>query len=387
MIDVKLKEYATDRQAEYIDAVNKHGSNTRAAKALGIGRRAVDTGILSVKKKAASSGYAPDNDFTNPTAPGFGIKRVSTNYNEDGQINQQWVIQEQNKENQQEAFKEYMAGFLEDVKGKAKKTVKPKLKHDKDLMSMIVIGDAHVGMYAWHEETGKTDFDTNIACRDMRAAIDDLVERSPNAETGVLVDVGDFMHANTSDNATAKGTALDVDTRFPRILRAAGMVMRYCIDKMLTKYKNVVVIIAKGNHNPEPAVAVALMLNFYYDKEPRVDVKDTIGMFHYLEWGRHLIGVNHGDKIKPARLVSVMARDQAEAWGRTRFRRWITGHIHHERVIEHDGCTVESFNTLAPPDAWHSGAGYGASQSMSLITLHKTKGRHSRHIYDLPEGE
>jgi len=384
MIDPKLKEWATDQQSRYIDAYNKHKSYGSAARSLGIGRQALTRGLKSVQKKAALAGYAPDNDMTHTTPPGFGVKGVSTLYGRDGDITAQWVKTDRDKEEQAEAFNEFIEGLCSGIKGNAKPVKVTKQKYDKDLMSLIIFGDAHLGMYAWGEETLSQDFDTDIACMDIRNAIDNMIARAPNAETGVLVDVGDFMHANTSTNHTAAGTPVDVDTRHARVLKSAGMVMRYCIGQMLLKYKYVKVVVAKGNHNPEPAVAVALMLQFFYDKEKRVEVLDTIGHHHYIEFGDWLLGVNHGDKIKPQQLVAMMARDH-KSWSKCRFRLWITGHIHHEKVIEINGCTVASFNTLAPVDAWHASMGYGARQASTLVTIHKTKGKHSTIEYDLPD--
>jgi hypothetical protein len=336
-----------------------------------------------IKVKGARRGVSPSHDMTKPCPDGFTVKGTSTLYDAEGNVSIQWVKTQADREKQTEAFTEFIEGLSEGIKGKAKPIKATKTKYDPDLMSLIIFGDAHLGMYAWQEETLNRDFDTDIACREMREAIDNMIARAPNAETGVLVDVGDFMHMNTSANLTAKGTPVDVDTRFQRVLKAAGMVMRYCIDQMLKKYKYVKVVVAKGNHNPEPAVAVSLMLQFYYDKEKRVEVLDTIGHHHYLEFGDWLLGVNHGDKIKPQKLVAMMARDH-KSWSRCRFRLWIIGHIHHERVIEIDGCTVASFNTLAPSDAWHASMGYGSRQSATLITIHKTKGKHSTIEYDLP---
>jgi hypothetical protein len=54
MIDVQLASYATVRQLEYLEAIEQHGSNQKAAKALGVGRRVVDKAIESLKAKAAS---------------------------------------------------------------------------------------------------------------------------------------------------------------------------------------------------------------------------------------------------------------------------------------------------------------------------------------------
>jgi len=71
-------------------------------------------------------------------------------------------------------------------------------------MSGIFIGDAHIGMYAYAPETKHSDFNTDIAAQGLRDAIDDLIARSPDAETGLLCDVGDFMHMNSSLYTTLK---------------------------------------------------------------------------------------------------------------------------------------------------------------------------------------
>ena len=49
-----------------------------------------------------------------------------------------------------------------------------------------------------------------------------------------------------------KGAALETG------MRAAAEVMMYSIDKMLGKFKKVVVVVSRGNHNPDAAVAVQI---------------------------------------------------------------------------------------------------------------------------------
>ena len=384
LIDPNLEQYATPKQWEYYCAWEETGSSHKAAKALGVSQSGVVRAAAALRKTAARRGYAPGNDFTHQTAPGFTIKRVSSYYKgKEGDPNQ-WVIQEQEKAAQAEKLKDFAEGLIET---QAVKTKKPKGYASKDLLPSLIIGDAHIGMLAWRRETGGHDFDANTAVKDLIEAAEHLIAAAPPAENALLVDVGDFLHIDDFKSMTPNDTLLDSDSRYPRLLKMAGMVMRHIINRMLRKFKNVTVIIARGNHNPSSAVAVALMLDFFYDKEPRVTVLETAGTFHYMEFGNHLIGVNHGDKIKAARLVSLMARDKPKEWGRTKFRHWWVGHIHHKKAEEIDGCVVESFNTLAPRDAWHAANGYGAGQAMELITLHKEKGQHSRSIYNLPDKE
>jgi hypothetical protein len=106
------------------------------------------------------------------------------------------------------------------------------------------------------------------------------------------------------------------------------------------------------------APAIELMLSFYYEKEPRVNILETIGHYHYVEYGKWLIGVTHGNNQKADALAGSMPRDMAQAWGRTTHRLWATGHYHKEAVKTFPGVKHKVFAALPPPDAWHSSHGF-----------------------------
>lgn len=372
----------TENQREIYAAYGETGSVNATAKKTGKDSGTVSKLIRAVQARAGRAGYSSMIDATRHIPSSESVKgRSILTKDDDG--NAIWIKTEKSQEEQKKAFAEYIKGLTQDIKP-AKKSAAAKGKHASDLMSAIFIGDAHIGMYAWGTETKHSDFNTDIAAQGLRDAIDDLIERSPQAETLLLVDVGDFMHANSSHAKTWKGTDVDVDTRYSRVLRTAGTVMNYAVSQALKKFKKVVVVIARGNHNEDPAVAVQEITKAWWRNEPRVDVLDTDGRFHYLEWGNWLIGVNHGDKLKPQKLVNVMARDQAAAWGRTSHRMWACGHFHHEQVMEMDGCTVHRFGALPPPDAWHASMGYGGDGQMQMMVFKKGGGKHSTLIYDLP---
>ena len=77
---------ATERQAEICQAVINHGSNNKAAKALGLDRRTVDRTLRGIEGRAASKAVAPHRNVDNETMEGFEAKRVSTAFNSDGDI-------------------------------------------------------------------------------------------------------------------------------------------------------------------------------------------------------------------------------------------------------------------------------------------------------------
>jgi predicted phosphodiesterase len=218
----------------------------------------------------------------------------------------------------------------------------------------------------------------------MLDAINYLVELSAPCEHSLLINVGDFIHANGSNGTTFAGTKLDVDTRIEVVLETAAQTFIFAIDKMLSKHKNVTVIMARGNHDSDTAIALALILKFYYTKEKRVTILDPHGFFHTLQFGKNLIAVHHGDKVKAEKLGAILPKMLPEQWSSTVYRKWIVGHIHHQNSIEtSNGCFVEAMGTLSPPDSWHAGAGYGASSVMNQITFHKDGGEAIRHVYQI----
>jgi hypothetical protein len=376
----------TDHQRKCLEAWIETGTAAAAAKKLGLEFPETIVSMKSkVAKRAALGGVFPDYDMSSKVAPGFQLNRGYSMLTKTPDGEPIWLKASPDKLALEKQLEGFVDNLILDI-NPAKK--KPKLKKtdkfDKNLMAGIFIGDSHYGMYAHGQETKHSNFDSQTAYDNMTAAIDDLVERAPQCETGLLVDVGDYTHSNSSLNATFAGTPVDVDTRHGRTMDVAAMGMRHGIEAMLGKFKKVVVVIARGNHNPDVALAIQRILAAFYHNEPRVTILDTHGYFHYLEWGEWLIGINHGDKMKPEKLVTVMARDMAEAWGRTTSRMWALGHFHHQDVKELDGCYVQKFAALPPPDSWHASNGYSSIQAMQMVVFKREGGRHSTLIYELP---
>jgi hypothetical protein len=294
-----------------------------------------------------------------------------------------WNKTETGKSDPAEALRQFVEGLKDEIVP-VKPTKAAALKYRSDLMPSIFIGDAHIGMRAHGKETKHHNFDTEIATAQLRDAVDYLTQRAEPAEVGLLVDVGDYTHADSHKNTTTEGTPLDVDTRHRSTMYQAAMTMRYMIGKMLDKCKTVHVVIARGNHNDNVAPAIELMLTFFYENEPRVKVLPTIGHYHYIEYGNWLIGVTHGNNQKAEALAGSMARDMAQAWGRTTHRLWATGHYHKDAVKTLPGVKHKVFAALPPPDAWHASHGFSGDGEMEMWTFRKKGGVHSTHIYNIP---
>jgi len=175
------------------------------------------------------------------------------------------------------------------------------------------------------------------------------------------------------------GHHLDADSRYAKMVHVAIKVMRQCIESALLKHRNVRVINLIGNHDETGALWLSAALAHMYEAEPRVMVDTSPSVFAYFEFGANLVGCHHGHTCKADKLPGVMAADRPEAWGRTKHRYWWMGHVHHQQVKEHPGCVVESFNTLAPNDAYAAAGGWRSREMMKCIVLHRLHGEVARH--------
>ena len=377
MIDHKLKQWATARQCEIIDAVNTEGSGRKAAIYLGVDKSYVNRSIKAVQKRAAMAGYSPDHNLTHAVPDGFRLKGASTLYNADGEVTAQWVKSAVDQQRQQEIIKETISAFTGEIE--PRKPVKSPAVTNQDILTAYLIGDAHIGMLAWGEETGE-DFDSAIASRDILAAADRLIEATPQANECLVVQLGDFYHADDSSSLTpGHHNRVDVDSRFPKVIRTGIQVMRGFIDAALKKHNLVRVRNVAGNHDPHAYITLNEALKGYYSKEPRVIIEDSPKPFYFYRFGTNLIGITHGHAPKPEKLPGLLAVSSGEDWGQCEFKYIWHGHIHNKRVFEDLGVLVESFRTLAGKDAWHVEQGYHSGREMQAIILHKDFGEVERH--------
>jgi len=359
---------------EVIAALRKHDNNIAAtARALGLNVRTLQRKM----PRLARQGWSPDHDMTRTVPDGFRVKGVSTYYNKEGNPTGQWVKSQIDDERQAELLREAVAAMVEDLPKLPRRKAEGKyLPH---LLAGYPIGDGHIGMLAWGEETGE-DWDLAIAERIHCGAMASLAEAAPAAERALIVNLGDWLHYDSLAAVTPRsGHNLDADGRYAKMVRVAIKVIRQCIESALAKHKFVHVINAPGNHDETGALWLSAALAHIYEREPRVTVETSPAQFAYVRHGKVLIGVHHGHSCKPKDLPGVMAADRAQDWGESRFRYWWGGHVHHERVIEFPGVRFESFNTMAAKDAYAAGGGWRSERNMKCIVFHAEYGEVARH--------
>ena len=357
------------------EAYARTGSFDAAAAELGITPRALRARLQDLARQAARRGWAPGSDMTRPVPEGFAVKGVSTQYGADGAIVSQWVKSNRAEADKLEMLAEAVSRIAEPFRGGADPVPMPGCTSS-DIMNFIPLGDPHLGMYAWAAETGAS-FDLDIAEANLVAAVDHLIEGAPPADHCVVANMGDFFHVDSGANTTTAGTRQDVDTRWPKVLQVGIRTMRRCIDRALTRHKRVTVINEIGNHDDNSSIMLAQCLANFYEREPRVTVDTSPESFHWIRFGKCLIGTTH-KPLKPEQLLAIMANDRAKDWGETLYRHVYCGHVHHDSSKELPGFSMETLRTLAASDRYHRSSGYRSGRDLKMDTWHLEYGRINR---------
>jgi hypothetical protein len=355
-----------------VQAVERHNGKIEAAsEELGIPRQTLQSQL----RVGARRGMAPGH-FNSGAAPGYTLAKVTIQRNADGQVERTWERQTPATESL-ELLQEALAAVLLDFTGKLPPVAVPE-SYDRDLLTVIPMGDPHFGLLTWAKEVGE-DFDLKIAESLTFAAVDRLCALTPSSETALLLNLGDFYHADNSNNRTPhSGNSLDVDGRFQLIAQVGLRAMARCIRRLLEKHARVIVRNNRGNHDPHQAFMLSLALDALFSLEPRVTVEMTPASFYYYRFGKTLIGSTHGDGAKLADLPLIMATDVPADWAAATWRVWHCGHFHHDQLKDHPGCTVETHRTLATNDAWHKHSGYRSGRDMKALIYHRQHGEISR---------
>ena len=384
----KLEDYAkTERQREVVKEWERSDRNaSRAAIKLAITPSTVRNIISGVKAYASAAGFSDAWDATAHVPEGeYVVGRSIYTTNSDNE--KVWLKTRRKLETaeKEQALKAFVDQLNSQVK-QAKKTPKPSAKgKSNDLLPTIIIGDAHIGMRADGRETRGRDFDSKIASAEIIESIDSLVEAAPAASHAMLINVGDFTHIDRAIPypQTANGTPMDSDSRIELIMRKAADTMIHGITRMLEKHGNVSVVMARGNHDSETTIAIAMILAYRYAKEPRVTILEPNGFFTYTTFGKNLIAITHGDKAPGRRLADMLPR--LSVWSKTSHRYWILGHFHSKLAEQYDNSVVlERFGTLAPADSWHASKGYCSPSIMNQIVYRRSGGIAIRHEYEIP---
>lgn len=372
-----LLPWATETEKRYIDAVEKHGSARAASVALGLHHDSVSRSLRALARRAARAGHSPAHDMTHTVPDGYSVKGVSTLYTPKG-VAAQWVKSSIDHERQAAIMREAFEAMAEQLP-REKPTNAPR-QTDAPLLNLYTFTDYHLGMLAWHVETG-ADWDVQIAEKMLFDAFARMVDAAPDASAAILNIQGDFLHSDGLLPVTPTNKhVLDQDGRFSKIVAAALRVVRRLIAHALTRHDRMHLIIAEGNHDEASSLWLRTMFAALYEDEPRLSVDVSVLPFYAYQHGQTMLAFHHGHKVNNEQLPMLFAAQFPQMWGATTKRYCHTGHRHHVDEKEYSGMTVTQHPTLAARDAYSARGGYISQRAAQAITYHARFGQVGRTI-------
>lgn len=347
-------------------------SGSEIGKRLGIAKSNANRRLEVIRRFLEQEGADPGR-----FAPG-----ATTQVDADGTIERQWIRTPFDKQSMLDSADEIVAALNAEIVRK-KKTKTPKVsKADIGFMNSYVFGDPHLNMYSWARETG-ADWDVRIAVERHTQGMLDLISNARQAHTGRFISLGDLLHNDSLKPLTLNQTAVDVDGRLSMAVDETVSLLRMCIDLMLTKYRHVDVILARGNHPPTIELLLSKMLRVAYEKEPRISVVDNTPKHIPMVFGDNFQLITHGDRLNHQRKADIATSIFRDLHGSAKFTHVLSGHLHHHDSKEISGVMSEIFQVLPTKDAWHTEQGFvSADQSATVIRYHPKGGIVDRHFYN-----
>lgn len=375
--DPKLREFASEAELKWLDAIDEHGGPTKAARELKTHHSSLTRLIDRLEAAAAKQGWSPEHNMTHMVPDGFGVKGVSTYFDKDGNPKGQWVKSFLDRDRQLEIMRE-AAGAMAETLPRMRPAPGPD-KTDSALCNVYTLTDCHVGMLASAKETLDADWNLKIAEQTLTAAFCHMVNSAPQASVGLVAQLGDWLHSDGIMPVTpTHGHILDQDGRFSKVVASSVRILRRIVDFALQRHEKVVVLMAEGNHDISSSIWLRAMFAALYENEPRVQVIDSALPYYVYQHGETMLAFHHGHLSKNDALPLFFAAQFPKIWGNTTKRYCSTGHRHHVEEKEHAGMTIIQHPTLAAKDAYAARGGWLSERSATAITYHAKYGQVAR---------
>ena len=256
------------------------------------------------------------------------------------------------------------------------KVHKNKIVTNGDNMLVLPFNDLHFGKQSFVFETGY-ELDDKIIEKRFFNVLEDIVNQVRHLKFDkVIFPIGsDFFNSDTMDNTTTKGTRQDNSLRWQEMFVKGLNLLIKGIDYIVNELEcPVETMYIMGNHDSMCSFFANMYLSAWYKDDENVNV-DINGMARkYILYGKCLIGLTHGDK-EGKRIYGLMQKEVPELWGKSKYREFITGHVHHETVDEKDGLKVRTTPAICGIDFWHYASGYvGNLEQLQGFVYNKEKG-------------
>lgn len=245
-------------------------------------------------------------------------------------------------------------------------------------MLEVNIPDSHFGKLAWGFETGGPNYDVKIAEEVVERAFESLLAKVGHYrfEEVLLIVGNDILNSDDVEGRTTAGTSVSTDGRYQKTFGVVRTLMIRFIERLRAKFKcPVIAIMVPGNHDKLSVWHLGDSLECYFHNYKDVTIENTPRYRKYHSFGKVMLMFTHGDKGKRNDYPLLMATEQPEMFGRSKFWEAHTGHNHMTKVDEQHGVRVRVLSALCPADDWHAENGFvGNKRSAEAYVWNKEEG-------------
>lgn len=206
----------------------------------------------------------------------------------------------------------------------------------------VAFADIHIGSLSWRGEVGE-DNDYKIAFAKMYAQMEEILDiiKKNNVEQLYLCFLGDFLHIDTVDSTTSRGTRVDTDTRPKKIVAKALEILMATIEKLSIIPTKLIWI--EGNHSRLVEYAVFQALPFIYRDWNNVEFDVRPISRKWFFYKGNLVGLHHGE-MKKDTMFNWLQVEARELWGKANYVEQHSGHMHQELVTQEKGGIIQRTN-------------------------------------------
>lgn len=290
-----------------------------------------------------------------------------------------FFVNAEEKKRDEERYEKFLEAVAKHAP--AYKPIKYK-KYNDGHLHLIDVADLHIGKAAFNRD-GTVGYDIDKAVHLAETGVTTLINRSQGfpAEKIVLPIGNDILHVDSTANTTTKGTRQDVSGHWTQMVDAAAMMYVRMLET-LVQVAPVQVVYNASNHDRHSGYQLAREIRAWMSKNKNITFTISTNDREYIQYGRNMIGLDHGDGAKTQDVPLLMASESPKMWGETMYRYMIRHHIHHWQKREFltgkdfPGITVQHMRSLSLSDEWHQKMGYtGAPQAVDALIFHPEYGQ------------
>ena len=145
-------------------------------------------------------------------------------------------------------------------------------------------------------------------------------------------------------------------------------------------------LLVSGNHDQLSCWHLGDSLECYFHNYEDVEIENLPRQRKYHEHGFVGLMFTHGHKGKRTDYPALMAAEQPQMWGRTKYRECHTGHLHMTKTDEQHGFRTRILPSLTAPDDWLATNGFvGNLRSAEGYIWSGQEGLVEQVFYTVPE--